>query len=59
MALLTGDHQSLVKAEEASILDSASVSTTLKSSSANGDVFINGSFKSSIVTNSNSGSNDI
>ena len=48
MALLIGGHLSLVKAEESSILDGATVPTALDNNT-DGDVLINGSFKSFVL----------
>ena len=50
MALLVLGHPSLVKAEESSILEGASVSSAISSGSADPDVILNGSFKSYIAT---------
>ena len=54
MALLVLGHPSLVKAEESSILEGASVSSAISSGSADPDVILNGSFKSFIRTDNTS-----
>ena len=48
-----------VKAEEASILEGATVPTALDSRTPDGDVFLNGSFKSTISSLSTSNPVDI
>ena len=50
MALLVGGHLSLVKAEESSILDGATVPTAIRSMTPDGSVLINGSFKTEVWT---------
>ena len=50
MALLASNPLRLVNAEEASIMIGAIVPTALMSYTPSGDVIINGSYKSAIVT---------